>query len=123
MYERQIFRDAWGLGARVEAVDDEQLGRPVREAGSPECPAPHVSEPLSLCEVERLERAGIRDINHQREIYGAPITWQLLMADPQKSAANYACDCLRRPNSCALTATITVDPDINTATIEVLAPR
>src|SRR6266853_3806167 len=52
MYERQVFRDGWRLAGGGEAMDREQLGRPVVETGGVECPATGVREPLSLRQVE-----------------------------------------------------------------------
>ena len=46
VYERQVFRDGWRLAAGGEAMDREQLGRPVVETGGIECPASRVAEPL-----------------------------------------------------------------------------
>ena len=50
--ERHVFRDGWRLAAGGEAIDLEQLGRPVVETGGIECPATGVREPLSLRQVE-----------------------------------------------------------------------
>src|SRR5262249_26781862 len=50
--ERQILRDARRLAARLEAVDPEQLGRPVLEAYRFERPGTRVRKPLSLRQVE-----------------------------------------------------------------------
>ena len=52
VYERHVFRDGWRLAAWGEAMDREQLGRPVVETGGIECPAAGVREPLSLRKVE-----------------------------------------------------------------------
>src|SRR4029077_18915840 len=52
VYQRHILRYGRRSAARNETVDREQFGRPVLEAGSGECPAPCVSQPLSLRKVE-----------------------------------------------------------------------
>src|SRR4029453_4498618 len=52
VYERHVFRDGWRLAAWGEAMDREQLGRPVVETGGVECPAAGVTQPLSLRKVE-----------------------------------------------------------------------
>src|SRR6516162_5776392 len=52
MDERHVFRDGRWLLRRIEAVDREQLGRPVVESCCSESPAPHTRESLSLCQIE-----------------------------------------------------------------------
>src|SRR5229473_71551 len=52
MHERHVFRDRWRLAAGIEAMDREQLGRPVVETGGVECPATGVRKALSLRKVE-----------------------------------------------------------------------
>src|SRR5258706_12792675 len=51
MLERQGFRLARRLPARIEAVDLEQLGRPVSETGGVECPAANVADSLRFGKV------------------------------------------------------------------------
>jgi len=51
----------------------------VLETGSVECPAPGMSQPLSLCEVEErglqlgLKRADVRGVNHASDIRRATV--------------------------------------------------
>ena len=52
MHERHVFLDGGCLLRRIEAVDREQLRRPVLEARGGERPASRVREPLSLRKVE-----------------------------------------------------------------------
>src|SRR6267154_1262377 len=52
MHERHVFREGWCLRRRIEAVDREQLGRPLLKARRGERPASRMCEPLSLCQVE-----------------------------------------------------------------------
>src|SRR6266851_4666757 len=52
VYERHVFRDRWRLAAGIEAMDREQLGRPVVETGGVECPATGVRKALSLRKVK-----------------------------------------------------------------------
>ena len=51
VYEGHVFRDRRRPAAGIEAVDQEQLGRPVVEAGRVECPAAGVRKPLPLRKV------------------------------------------------------------------------
>src|SRR5712692_10631818 len=52
MHERHVFRDRWRLAAGIEAMDREQLRRPVFKARRGERPASRMREALSLCQVE-----------------------------------------------------------------------
>src|SRR5712671_901664 len=52
MHERHVFLEGRCALRRIEAVDREQLRRPVLEARGGERPASRVREPLSLCQVE-----------------------------------------------------------------------
>src|SRR4029077_1986954 len=52
VYEGHVFRDRWRLAARIEAMDREQLRRPVVETSRVECPAAGVRQPLSLRQIE-----------------------------------------------------------------------
>src|ERR1700736_438538 len=52
VYEVQIFFYGWWLAGWIKAVDMEQLGRPVVEPRSVECPATHMSEALSFAEIQ-----------------------------------------------------------------------
>jgi hypothetical protein len=52
VHEIQIFLYCRRLAARIKAVDPEQLGRPVIESSSIECPATHMSQALPLAEVK-----------------------------------------------------------------------
>src|ERR1700687_1452743 len=52
VHERHVFLDGRCFLRRIEAVDREQLRRPVLKARSGERPAPRMREPLPLCQVE-----------------------------------------------------------------------
>src|SRR6266853_451509 len=52
MHERHVFREGRCLRRRIEAVDREQLGRPLLKARRSERPASRMCEPLSLRQVE-----------------------------------------------------------------------
>src|ERR1700676_4585113 len=52
VYEVQKSFYGWWLAGWIEAVNMEQLGRPVVEPRSVECPATHVSQALSLAEIK-----------------------------------------------------------------------
>src|SRR5712692_2089654 len=52
MHERHVFLDGRCFFRRIEAVDREQLRRPVLKARRGERPASRMCEPLSLCQVE-----------------------------------------------------------------------
>src|SRR3979490_1262376 len=52
MHERHVFLDGRCFLRRIEAVDREQLRRPVLKARRGERPASRMREPLSLCQVE-----------------------------------------------------------------------
>src|SRR5712692_2299378 len=52
MHERHVFLDGRCVLRRIEAVDREQLRRPVLKARRGERPASRMCEPLSLCQVE-----------------------------------------------------------------------
>src|SRR6185503_5791953 len=52
MHERHVFLDGRCFLRRIEAVDREQLRRPVLKARGGERPASYVREPLSFCQVE-----------------------------------------------------------------------
>src|SRR5258708_15042997 len=52
MHERHVFLEGRCFLRRIEAVDREQLRRPVLKAGRGERPASRMREPLSLCQVE-----------------------------------------------------------------------
>src|SRR6266436_1537300 len=51
-HEPHVFREGRCLRRRIEAVDREQLGRPLLKARRGERPASRMCEPLSLCQVE-----------------------------------------------------------------------
>src|SRR5713101_6392750 len=52
MHERHVFREGRCLRRGIEAVDREQLGRPLLKPRRGERPASRMCEPLSLCQVE-----------------------------------------------------------------------
>src|ERR1700681_1644010 len=52
MHERHVFLEGRCFLRRIEAVDREQLRRPVLKARRGERPASRMREPLSLCQVE-----------------------------------------------------------------------
>src|SRR5260221_7912767 len=52
MHERHVFLEGRCVLRRIEAVDREQLRRPVLKARRGERPASRMREPLSLCQVE-----------------------------------------------------------------------
>jgi len=52
VYEVQVFFYGWRLAPWIQARNLEQLGRPVVESSSVECPAARMSETLPFGEIE-----------------------------------------------------------------------
>src|ERR1700730_6144921 len=52
MHERHIFRCGRRLALWLETVNLEQFGTPILEAGSSECPAAQMREPLCFGKIE-----------------------------------------------------------------------
>src|SRR6266852_2992225 len=52
VYKSQIFFYCWRVANRIKTIDPKQLGGPVAESGSVECPAAHMGKALPLAEIE-----------------------------------------------------------------------
>src|ERR1700693_4291227 len=52
VYKGQIFFYCWRLASRIKTIDPKQLGGPVTESGSVECPAAHMGKALPFSEIK-----------------------------------------------------------------------
>src|SRR5260370_10778808 len=51
VYKSQVFFHRWRLATRIKTIDPKQLGGPVTESSSVECPAAHMGNALPLIEI------------------------------------------------------------------------
>src|SRR6266853_2431343 len=73
VYKVQIAFYRWRFATRIQAVNLEQLGRPIFESSSVECPATHMSEALPFAEIklgslqDLLGALPVSDVLHRAE--------------------------------------------------------